>query len=184
MTAVVLQGPANSAPEMIVGPFPSMEEAEKWAGLHLREGGYSVAQKLTSRGQVSEAPGPGLGSSSLVAFIPVTDLVRARAFYESTLGLPVIDESPFALVVDANATVLRITPVPDLHPQPFTIAGWEVEDIDATIEMLVKRDVVFNRYEGMQHRANGVWVAPGGDLVAWLADPDGNTLSLTQAARR
>jgi len=31
----------------------------------------------------------------------------------------------------------------------------------------------------MEQRANGVWQAPSGDLVAWFTDPDGNTLSLT-----
>jgi hypothetical protein len=47
MEAVVLQGPANSAPESIVGPFPSPSTAETWAEAHPREGGYSVAQELT-----------------------------------------------------------------------------------------------------------------------------------------
>jgi len=36
------------------------------------------------------------------------------------------------------------------------------------------------RYEGMTQDAAGVWATPGGDLVAWFQDPDGNTLSLTQ----
>ena len=44
-----------------------------------------------------------LKDASLVSFIPVSDIGVARAFYESTLGLAVLEESPFALVVDANA---------------------------------------------------------------------------------
>jgi hypothetical protein len=48
MPAVVLQGPANTAPETIVGPFASMSEAEEWATTHPRDGGYSVAQELTA----------------------------------------------------------------------------------------------------------------------------------------
>jgi catechol 2,3-dioxygenase-like lactoylglutathione lyase family enzyme len=118
----------------------------------------------------------------LIAFIPVTDVATARSFYESTLGLSVVDESPFALVVDANG--LRITPVPDLRPQPFTIAGWDVADIEATVEDLVAHGVSFKHYDGMEQRADGVWASPSGDLVAWFADPDGNTLSLTQFADR
>jgi hypothetical protein len=47
MSAVVLQGPANTAPELIVGPFPSMDEATEWAREHPRDGGSSVAQALT-----------------------------------------------------------------------------------------------------------------------------------------
>jgi len=51
MAAVVLRGPANTAPDSIVGPFASVEEAEDWARSHPRDGGYSVAQELS-------APGP------------------------------------------------------------------------------------------------------------------------------
>jgi hypothetical protein len=47
MAAVVLQGPANTAPERIMGPFASMGEATTWAQSHPRPGGYSVAQDLT-----------------------------------------------------------------------------------------------------------------------------------------
>jgi catechol 2,3-dioxygenase-like lactoylglutathione lyase family enzyme len=121
-----------------------------------------------------------LGTSRYMGFIPVADVGVARQFYESQLGLAVLDESPFALVVDADGTKLRITPVGEFAPFPFTIAGWDVADIDATVATLVERGVVFTRYEGMEQRANGVWEAPSGDLVAWFTDPDGNTLSLTE----
>lgn len=120
----------------------------------------------------------------MIAFIPVTDIATARAFYESTLSLPVIDDGPFALVIDANGTQVRITPVPDLHPQPFTIAGWEVTDIHASVSALTARGVGFNHYDGMDQSAEGVWTSPSGALVAWFRDPDGNTLSLTQSAPR
>jgi catechol 2,3-dioxygenase-like lactoylglutathione lyase family enzyme len=123
-----------------------------------------------------------LGHAALIAFIPVSDIATARAFYASTLGLPVLDESPFALVVDANGTQVRITPVPELHPQPFTIAGWEVADVHASVSALAARGVGFNRYDGMDQNAEGVWTSPSGALVAWFRDPDGNTLSLTQSA--
>ena len=123
-----------------------------------------------------------LGTSSLIAFIPVSDAGAARAFYESTLGLTVVDDSPFALVVDAHGTEIRVTPVPDLRPQPFTIVGWQVDDIEATVATLTDRGVAFNRYDGMEQTDAGIWRSPSGDRVAWFADPDGNTLSLTQLA--
>lgn len=121
-----------------------------------------------------------LKDASLVAFIPVSDIGVARAFYASTLGLAVLEESPFALVVDANGTKLRLTPAPELRPQPFTVAGWEVADIDATVSGLDVQGVTFKRFDGMQQRPNGVWQSPSGDLVAWFADLDDNILSLTE----
>jgi hypothetical protein len=47
MAAVVLQGPANTAPERIIGPFATADEATTWALNHPRRGGYSVAQDMT-----------------------------------------------------------------------------------------------------------------------------------------
>jgi|ERR1700735_4648360 predicted enzyme related to lactoylglutathione lyase len=125
-----------------------------------------------------------LGHERLTAFIPVSDLGRARQFYESTLGLHVTDADSFAVVVEANGTTVRLTQVPDLTPQAFTIAGWEVADIEATIDALVSRGVEFRRYDGMGQNEKGIWEAPGGDRVAWFPDPDGNTLSLSSRPDR
>jgi catechol 2,3-dioxygenase-like lactoylglutathione lyase family enzyme len=123
-----------------------------------------------------------LSDAPLIAFIPVSQVDVARAFYASTLGLAVLEENPFALVVDANGTKLRLTPVPELCPQPFTVAGWEVADIDQTVRELDARGVTFKRFEAMEQRPNGVWQSPTGDLVAWFADLDNNILSLTEFA--
>jgi len=47
---------------------------------------------------------------------------------------------------------------------------------------LRREGVAFIRYEGLEQDDNAVWTTPAGDMVAWFADPDGNTLSLTQFA--
>ena len=125
-----------------------------------------------------------LGAFDLVAFVHVTDVTRARAFYDGVLGLTLTEDTPFALVFDANGTTLRVTPVEGHKPLAGTVLGWEVDDIAASIGELAARGVEFARYDGMEQDELGVWSAPGGDLVAWFHDPDGNTLSLTQAARR
>ncbi|HVX23458.1 MAG TPA: VOC family protein [Acidimicrobiales bacterium] len=120
-----------------------------------------------------------LTDAPFIGFVPVTDLSAARAFYEGTLGLAVREDTPFALVVDAAGTMLRLTPVPELTVQPFTVAGWRVPDIAATVRRLAEAGVRFTRYDGMDQDDLGIWTAPGGDRVAWFTDPDGNTLSLT-----
>jgi catechol 2,3-dioxygenase-like lactoylglutathione lyase family enzyme len=123
-----------------------------------------------------------LGQASFVGFIPVRDAGVARTFYAETLGLTVVDESPFALVLDAAGTMLRVTPVPEHEPRPFTIAGWDVPDIDACVDGLVARGVRFTRYDGMEQDERAIWTAPSGARIAWFLDPDGNNLSLTQFA--
>ena len=123
-----------------------------------------------------------LADAPFIGFIPVRDLATARAFYVGTLGLRVLDETPFALVLSAGGTMLRVTPVPEPPALPFTIAGWDVADIAATVRELAGLGVRFNRYESMKQDELGIWTTPGGDRVAWFADTDGNTLSLTTFA--
>jgi catechol 2,3-dioxygenase-like lactoylglutathione lyase family enzyme len=123
-----------------------------------------------------------LGGADLIGFVPTTDLARARTFYVDTLGLSVIDEDPYALGLDANGTMLRVTTVPELQPAGYTVCGWRVDDIAATVRQLGERGVGFARYDGMDQDELGVWTSPSGANTAWFADPDGNVLSLTQFA--
>src|SRR6185503_11169833 len=121
-----------------------------------------------------------IASSSLVAFIPTRNAARARAFYEGTLGLRFVSESPFGLVVDSGGTIVRIQKVESFTPQPFTVLGWTVGDIAAAIAELRGLGVAFERYEFLSQDAIGVWTTPDGTKVAWFKDPDGNTLALSQ----
>jgi catechol 2,3-dioxygenase-like lactoylglutathione lyase family enzyme len=121
-----------------------------------------------------------LAGARVMGFASTTDLARARAFFEGRLGLPCTHADDFAVVFDANGTMVRVTLVPELTPAPFTILGWEVDDITATARGLQERGVEFLRLEGMGQDADAVWTAPGGDRVAWFHDADGNTLSLTE----
>jgi catechol 2,3-dioxygenase-like lactoylglutathione lyase family enzyme len=127
-----------------------------------------------------------LATSSHVAFVPINDKDKALTFYRDQLGLTLIeDQSPFALVLrlgdDLNGTMLRATFAGDFKPHPFTILGWSVPDIAATVQELTAAGVRFTRYPGMndQHPL-AIWTAPGGTQVAWFQDPFGNTLSLQQ----
>ncbi len=124
-----------------------------------------------------------LDSARLVAFVPSTDLDRSREFFAGTLGLELVQTTPFACVLRSGDTMLRVTRVDELRPQPFTVLGWDVPDLRATLAGLVAKGVRVLRYDGIGQDDEGVWTTPGGDLVTWFADPDGNTLSLTQFVR-
>ena len=108
------------------------------------------------------------------------DLDRSRAFYEGVLGLSVTSTDGFACVLRGGSTTLRVTRVAELRPQPFTVLGWIVGDVHATLARLRDAGVPALRFDGMAQDASGVWTAPGGAQIAWFHDPDGNTLSLTQ----
>ena len=115
-----------------------------------------------------------------IAFLPSSDLDRSRDFFAFTLGLTVEEVTPFACVVRTGPIMVRVTKVDDLRPQPFTVLGWQVADIAATVAALTTAGVAFLHYDGLDQSPEGIWTTPGGDKVAWFADPDGNTLSLTQ----
>jgi catechol 2,3-dioxygenase-like lactoylglutathione lyase family enzyme len=121
-----------------------------------------------------------LESARAIAFVPATDLGRARDFYEGVLGLEVLDVSGFACVFRVGGATLRVALAGELSPQPFTVFGWAVGAIGETMAGLAARGVKFLRYEGMDQDPAGVWTTPGGDRIAWFRDPDGNVLSLTQ----
>jgi len=121
-----------------------------------------------------------ISNSKIVAFVATKDAASAKTFYEEVLGLTLVSDDPFALVFDANGTMLRVQKVQELNPAPYTALGWDVADIDAEVDELVRRGVVFNRYEWFLQDHRGIWTAPSGGRIAWFSDPDGNTLSLTQ----
>src|SRR3954452_13073333 len=104
-----------------------------------------------------------LTTSDVIAFCSTTDLIRARAFYEGGLGLPVVDVNDYACVFDANGTMLRVTAVTQVAQPAYTVMGWPVTNIAATITELQARGVVFTRYDGMEQDAQGVWTTPNGD---------------------
>jgi catechol 2,3-dioxygenase-like lactoylglutathione lyase family enzyme len=124
----------------------------------------------------------GLTTNSPVAFIPTTKPEAARAFYEKTLGLRFESADEFAIVFRLGPTgiMLRVTIAPEFTLQPFTVFGWQVDDIVASVTELAGKGVEFTRYGFLEQDERAIWNAPGGTKVAWFRDPDGNTLSLSQ----
>jgi catechol 2,3-dioxygenase-like lactoylglutathione lyase family enzyme len=122
-----------------------------------------------------------LGTSDIIAFVGVSDADTARKFYRDTLGLTLVSEDGFALVFDANGTMLRVTLVAEVTQANYTVLGWQVNDIIATAKHLNAAGVRLQRYPGLNDRDElGIWTAPGGARIAWFKDPDGNVLSITQ----
>ena len=121
-----------------------------------------------------------LDTTPVMVFAATRDAARARAFYQSKLGLRFVADEPTALVFNLAGTELRIQKVENFTPHPFTALGWQVSDLQRKVAGLLEAGVVFERYPGMDQDANGVWTAPDGARIVWFKDPDGNTLSLTE----
>jgi catechol 2,3-dioxygenase-like lactoylglutathione lyase family enzyme len=121
-----------------------------------------------------------IGSAKLVAFTATTDGPRARAFYERVLGLTCVSDDDVAVVFDASGTTLRVTKLEQHTPLPFTVLGWDVNNVEAAVKGLAAKGVTFERYPGMEQDELALWRPPGAPIrIAWFKDPDGNLLSLS-----
>jgi catechol 2,3-dioxygenase-like lactoylglutathione lyase family enzyme len=121
-----------------------------------------------------------LGAQSFVGFLLITDAARAKRFYGEVLGLPLLHEDDFAIVMDAGGTPLRLSIVGEVPEPSGTSAGWLVHDVNTSARALATAGVTFERFPGMDQDVDGVWrPSPAGAAVAWFRDPDGNRLSLT-----
>lgn len=116
----------------------------------------------------------------MVGFVVTLRPEEAKAFYADKLGFRFVSDDDFALVFDANGTMLRVVKAKSWTPQQGTVLGWQVNDIAAYVKHFSTRGVEFQRYEFLHPDAQGIVTFPSGDKVAWFKDPDGNVLSLSQ----
>jgi len=121
-----------------------------------------------------------LGSTKIVAFVPIKDSEKARSFYEGVLGLRFVKDDGFALVFEANGIMLRAAKMKEFTPAQFTVLGWQVSGIEDVVSALAKKGVHFEIFGFFKQDELGIWTAPTGDKVAWFKDPDGNILSVSQ----
>ena len=121
-----------------------------------------------------------LSAGKLIGFVPTKNSHRAREFYEGKLGFKFVSDDQFALVMQAGESMVRIAKVEKFMPAQYTVMGWEVTAIEATVKWLNGRGVTFEKYPIVQDQKQGIWTTPNGDRVAWFKDPDGNVLSLSQ----
>jgi catechol 2,3-dioxygenase-like lactoylglutathione lyase family enzyme len=125
----------------------------------------------------------GLKDCRVGALMAVSDLDRARRFYEDGLGLVRDEQDQEGLrYFCANGTSIFVCLQPDnAGASSATIAGWTVDDLDQTMGELTSRGVKFERYDqpGIKTDERGVFDS-GRFRAAWIKDPDGNTMALTQ----
>jgi catechol 2,3-dioxygenase-like lactoylglutathione lyase family enzyme len=124
-----------------------------------------------------------LSDCSVEAAMAVSELDRARHFYEQQLGLV-----PGEVMQDAvrypcaGGTRIFVYLSPEhAGKSSATLAGWFVDDLDQMMGELGSRGVTFEQYDqpGLKTDERGVF--DGGDFrAAWISDPDGNTMALTE----
>jgi len=130
-----------------------------------------------------------LEDSKIATRIPVQDLQRARTFYAQKLGLEPSEERPGGLLYRCGEGEFALFESAGAASGDHTQMGWEVEDIEATVEWLRGRGVVFEEYDFPGLRTvndiaeiAGNYPSKGGvgEKAAWFRDSEGNLFGIGQ----
>ena len=116
----------------------------------------------------------------------VSDMPRARQFYEGVLGLvPGTDTGGNVGYPCGGDTQINVYLSPNAGTATFTIAGFDVDDIEMVVAELTQQGVTFEQYDlpPIVTDAQGIAHFDGDAKVAYFKDPDGNILSVAQAPK-
>jgi catechol 2,3-dioxygenase-like lactoylglutathione lyase family enzyme len=125
-----------------------------------------------------------LSESRVGATIAVADMNQAREFYEGKLGLspgPMDQEAGVVYRCGGDTSVLVYHSPDHAGKATATIATWEVDDLEATVDELTAKGVAFEQYdEPMETDEKGINEIAEGRRIAWFKDPEGNVIAIGQ----
>ena len=125
----------------------------------------------------------GLSDAKVEPAVPVSDMAKAKEFYEGKLGL-----SGGRDIGDGGITYpcgggreIHIYPSPNAGKSGGTVAAWEVNDLEKTVDELTANGVNFMQIDTERIKTNDKGIAElGEDRMAWFTDPDGNVYGIAQ----
>ncbi len=121
-----------------------------------------------------------LRAAPIRAYIPVSDLSRARNFYEKTLGLAPKEEYAGGVIYECGGAEVFMYPTKNAGTSKASQAFWQVEDVEAEVAELKARGVVFEEYDMPGIRMKNSIATGGGAKTAWFKDTEGNILAVSQ----
>ncbi|HET7575556.1 MAG TPA: VOC family protein [Sphingomicrobium sp.] len=122
-----------------------------------------------------------LGKADATPMIAVTDLDRAKKFYEDILGLKAKDEWGEGVTLKSGDTSINVYRSEFAGTNKATALTFDVDDIDKEVRELKEKGIFFEQYDlpGLERRGD-LYVGEGGFKTTWFKDPDGNILSLIE----
>ncbi|HVD56177.1 MAG TPA: VOC family protein, partial [Thermoleophilaceae bacterium] len=121
------------------------------------------------------------GEHPIDVVLLATDLGLSKEFYAGKLGLEILDENEEAITYKCGGeSQLVVTKSTTGTADEQTQAGWRVDDLAAELTELRSRGVAIQEYDmpGLK-TVDGV-ADVGFALIAWIVDPHGNALGITQ----
>lgn len=119
-------------------------------------------------------------SMHLGPVIAVTDLDRARAFYEGMLGLDgAATPGGWSVRADEGTVAYLLADVTDAGSASWPIASFRVDDVRSTVRTLRDRGVPFLGADDLPFALDEDGISVTDDMqVAWMRDPDGSVLTV------
>jgi predicted enzyme related to lactoylglutathione lyase len=122
-----------------------------------------------------------LRTAPIRAYIPASDVARARAFYEKRVALTPKEEYAGGVIYECGDTEVFLYPTPNAGTSKASQAFWEVEDVEAEVAELKARGVAFEEYDMPGLRTKDSIATGGGARTAWFKDSEGNILAVSQS---
>ena len=122
-----------------------------------------------------------LTNAAIVPYIPVSNVARARKFYEGTVGLTPREEYAGGVIYECgNGSWVFMYPSPGAGTSKASTAFWQVNDVEAEVAELKARGVVFEEYDMPGIKMVNSIATAGGAKTAWFKDSEGNILAVSQ----
>jgi catechol 2,3-dioxygenase-like lactoylglutathione lyase family enzyme len=120
---------------------------------------------------------------SVTATLPASDFERAKSWYADKLGLKPTQEDMGGATYNFNGSSLLLYPSEFAGTNKATAAGFDVDDVSATVEELRGAGVTFEEYDLPELKTeNGIatFEDQGTTLsVAWFKDSEDNIIAIT-----
>ena len=123
-----------------------------------------------------------LGKADATPMIAVSDLDRAKQFYEDKLGLETKDEwGGEGATLKSGDTLINVYKSEFAGTNKATSLTFQVDDVEKEVSALKDNGIFFEHYDlpGLEPRGD-LYVGDNGFKTAWFKDPDGNILSLVE----
>jgi catechol 2,3-dioxygenase-like lactoylglutathione lyase family enzyme len=121
-----------------------------------------------------------LQDAAMYAYIPARDVDRARRFYEGVLGFTPKEETAGGVAYElGKGTACFLYLTPNAGTSQASQAFWDVEDVEAEVDDLLRRGVTLEKYDTPGSDERGI-VTAGGAKAAWFKDSEGNIMAVIQ----
>ncbi len=121
-----------------------------------------------------------LSTAPIRAYIPASNIERARKFYEQVVGLEPAELYDGGVIYICGGAEVFLYPTPNAGTSQASQAFWQVTDVEAEVADLKARGVVFEEYDMPGVRMQNSIATAGGAKAAWFKDSEGNIMAVVQ----